>query len=395
MDIADCLHNRGIALPRLVAQVDATVGLTPDDVLFAAGSLVEGLGNAKSDIDLVLLTSRSDIAFSSLNHVALLVEDCLVDILIVQDVEPFLHRFADWAAQPRQPRNATAFTYDERIVLHRLWSGMVLHGESRFEALRRRLSAATLARHKLDCARFAASTLQIHLAGLFLAGDAVSMPFAAQDLLGHTADALLAGFGFLSPNPKWRPRLLGRIPASWREEMPGQPADRSAVETFVALHRAPDDGSLASAFEHAARIVGFSRAIFPWMEYRLLGGTAAIPWQLPTAHSGAGAAGGRLPMLGLDVQVSYQDGRFELWRLNEPATVFAVSPLAYSVLCLCDGTTLEGEALGRVARMVGAQQAGSIVDEVLSILRYGHFDMERPIDEAALSAILGRSAANA
>jgi hypothetical protein len=397
MNIVEYLHNHGIALPRLVAEIGAAVGIASDDVLLAAGSLVEGLGNAKSDIDLVLLTSRNDIAFSSLDCVALLFGNCLIDIKVIQhaEVDALLHRFADWAAQPRQPRNAMDFTYDDRIVLHRLWSGMVLHGEARFEALHRGLNRATLAQHKLDCARFMASTLQIDLAGFSLAGDALSMPFAAQDLLGYTADALLAGFGLLSPNPKWRARLLERIPASWREEMPGRPADLSAVRTFVTLHRAPGDISVANAFEHAVRIVGFSRAVFPWMEYRLLGGTEAIPWQLPAARADENASGRRLPVLGLDVQVSYRDGRFELWRLNEPDTVHAVSPLAYSVVCLCDGATLEGEALDWVARLVGARQAETIVDEVLSTLRYGRFEAEKPIDEAALTAILGRSAATA
>jgi hypothetical protein len=394
MDIASYLRSHRIGLSDILAKVDESVALQPDEVLFAAGSIVEGLGDTKSDLDLFLLTSRSDIALSSLNCLALLVGDCLIDIrvLLHAELDALLHRFAGWAAQPRQPRHALGFTYEERKVLHRLWSGMALHGEDRFTALRQRLKGENLARHKLDCARFMASTFQIDLAGLYGAGDALSMPFVAQELLGHTADALLARYGLTNPNPKWRVRQLGNVPEAWRGELPGRPPELSAVRTFAQLHRAPEDESLDGAFAHAARIVAFSRAIFPSVECKLLGPPGTMVPQLPVAPCGA-AAEAVLPVLDFDVQVSYQDGRFELWRLNDPAVAFALSPLAYSLLCLCDGRTSRMAALEQAARQAGPELAQGTVDELLRVIRYGRLEVAGPIDEDALGVIL-RSAAS-
>jgi len=389
MDIAAYLKSHRIALSDILARVDEAIALQPDEVLFAAGSIIEGLGDAKSDLDLFLLTSRYDIALSSLNCLALLVGDCLIDIRVLQHAEAdaLLDRFAGWAAQPRQPRHALGFTYEERKVLHRLWSGMALYGEDRFAALRQRLKGENLVRHKLDCARFMASTFQIDLAGLYGAGDALSMPFVAQELLGHTADALLARYGLTNPNPKWRVRQLGYVPEAWREELPGRPPELSAVNTFVQLHRAPEDESLDGAFAHAARIVAFSRTIFPLVECKLLGPPGMTLPQLSAAPCGT-AAEALLPVLDLDVQVSYQDGHFELWRLNDPAVAFALSPLAYSLLCLCDGRTSRMAALEQAVRLAGAGLAQGTIDELLSVVRYGRLEAARPIDEDALSAIL-------
>src|SRR5437016_5251380 len=99
MYLAGFLSYHGITLDDIVGQAKATLRLSPDDALFVCGSVVEGLGNEKSDLDLFLLTSRKNIPFTSLNDVLLIIGRCAVDVCVVQrtSIEALVKRFNDWA----------------------------------------------------------------------------------------------------------------------------------------------------------------------------------------------------------------------------------------------------------------------------------------------------------
>lgn len=372
MHLDEYLVSRSLQLTEVVAAIASSTGLQAVDVLFVAGSLVEGLGNSKSDIDFFLLSDRGDIEFTSLNTVALMVGGCLIDVRVVRygELSGLLARFKSWSEMPRHPRRAMSFSYDERKMLHRLASGLPLHGAERFAALKAELDVEQFARHKLDLSRFLASTWQIDLAGLRDCVDILSMPFAAQELLGHTVDALLAGHGKLNPNPKWRPRELKGLPLNWTSALPVIPGKASADRLFVELHRAPAGQGLADAVAHASRIVAFSRIVFPSIEYKFLG-PANVP--LPRLPSVSASCGDRLPCLDLDVQISYQNSRFEIWRLNEQRHIFQITPLAYSLLCLCDGDTSTEEAAERLAQIVGRNEAWKVIDDVCGMIDFAGF----------------------
>ena len=391
MDLHEYLCSHSLTLDDLTASIEQAIQLNAGDVLFAAGSLVEGLGNGKSDLDVFLLTRREDILLTSLNGLALLVRGCLIDVRVVQmsEVEALLDRFLRWASQPRHPRNALGIAYDDRKFLHRLSSGEPLFGETLLDTLRARLKFGDLARHKLDCARFLASTIQIDLSGLYQARDFLSMPFAAQDLLGYTADALVAGYGSTNPNPKWRARELDLLPDDWRDQVPGCPAGLSAAQMFVELHRAPAELTASSVFRHASRIVKFSRGVFPGIEYKLFGPREAALPRLPALESRSPSED-PLPHLDFDVQVSFQNGHFEMWRLNTPAILFELSPLGSSIVCLCDGESSKQETRSQAARHAGEDNAAVVVDTICEAIEYGGFELEAPVDENALRDILDR-----
>jgi len=393
MDLADYLLARGIALEELVSGIRKNIQFDPDDVLFAAGSLVEGLGNLKSDVDLYLLTSRDDIACTSLNSFALVLNGSLIDVRIVpySQAEDLLNRFTAWSKQPRHPRRALGFSYEDRKMLHRLWSGQSLFNEETFSRFRAPLKDEEIARHKLDWSRFMASTIQIDLAGLYLAGDFPSMVFAAQDLLGLTADALLAGYGMATPNPKWRARQLGSLPDEWKKSVAVQPAEPSVLDLFLKLHRAPESMVLRDVLQHSRRIVAFSRAVFPCMEHKLLGPpTVQIP-RLPALNGSGDRRGALLPCLDFDVQISYQDGRFEMWQLNESEMVFELSPLAYAMACLFDGETSKSDAIYRAASLVGQDAAEKAIEEICTMVALGHLEASARIDEEVLRGILAQT----
>ena len=390
MEVTDFLTLNKITLEDVIAHVNATVHLTPGDVLFVSGSLVEGLGNEESDLDLFLITSRNDIQFTSLNDVTVIVNDCLIDIRVVQQsgIEELIRRFGRWAGLPRHPRGAFEFTEDERKFLHRLRIGNPLYGAADFERLLGRLDPRDLSRHKLDWARHLASTIQVDLAGLYKARDQYTMLFASQELLGHTIDGLLAAYGYTNPNQKWRVRMLAGLPADWERKLPGAGTGMSPVERFLALHRMPQSESLNDMFEHALRVVAFSRCVFPWAELTLFGPPElSLPLDA-VAPQADREAGQPLPHLDLNVEIRYAAGRFEVLRLNEQGPTFELSPQAYLLFCLFDGVTSSVSAAD-YAEKLGLEKNGlETIGELMAMVRYAGLEADTIIDEQALRAVL-------
>lgn len=387
MELIDFLNRQGISLEDVVEQVKVSLLLTAGDVLFACGSLVEGLGNEKSDLDLILITRRQDIQYTSLNDVALTVGRCVIDIHVVQrpNLEELLKRFNHWVEQPRQPRLARQFTIDDRNLLHRLRHGRVLFGGEDFGKLRDQLGHADLARHKLDWSCYLARGIQPDLAGFRSAGDHYSMLFAAQELLGHVMDALLVMYQYTNPSWQWRVRLLSNLPVEWESGLPGRPTGLSPRELYLSLHQAPTAHTPTAFLDHALRIVAFSRRLLPSAEYRLLNSFLTM---LPPAQLSKSENDGPLPRLDLDVVLRYKQSGFELLRLNGTGQVFTLSAREYCLLCLFDGETSRAYAVNYAESLWGERRGIDLVEEMLALVRYGEFEARPFIDEYTLNTIL-------
>jgi hypothetical protein len=380
MDVNEYLAKNHISLDEVVAKTDLAVHLVPGDILFMSGSLVEALGNDKSDLDLFLLTSRHDIDFTAcLNDVAIVVGDCLVDIRVVQHaaMSQLIDRFRDWARKPRQPRRSFEFVEDERKLLYRLKIGQSLYGHEQFEYLQNQISLVDLARHKLDWSRHLASTIQIDLAGLQGDGDHLSMVFAAQELLGYAIDGLLAGHGFSNPNNKWRVRYLSKLPESWEYQLPGRKIGQTAVDQFISLHRIPEVLTNVAISNYSLRIAAFSRVVFTWAEHTLLapGKSRALSWKPKMIIEDNTKI---FPYLALDVELRYGNEGFEIVRLNDTGTGFRISDEAYLLLCLFDGETPKSSAASK----------SNLLDEMMTLVKYAQFEAESIIDDEKLQAIL-------
>ncbi len=388
MDLVAFLRRHDLGLDDMAARASEALGLAPGDVLFACGSLVEGLGNERSDVDLYLVTSRRDIRFTSLTDVTFHVGPCVVDVRVIQPahLDALLQRFDEWSRQPRQPRLSSCLTEEDRRLLHRLSSGWPVYGQEGFRRFQARLDPRELARHKLDWASYYVTSMQIDLAGLRAEGDLIGMLFMAQELLGHVIDGLLAGHGYTNPAWKWRTRLLDQLPARpWEHELPGRPSGLSPLERYLALHAWPARISGPEVLAYALRIVSFSRVVLPWAEWRLLApGSPAIPAVEPGDQPGARP----LPHLDLDVAIRYRDGRFELFRPNVREPPYQLSPNAYSVLCLFDGETAWELAERHAARLGGGD--ARLLDELRGLVRYARLEPREVVDEQALAALLER-----
>ncbi|MCE9667082.1 hypothetical protein LY474_04570 [Myxococcus stipitatus] len=386
MDLTEFLARRKLTLDAITIRAREALCLTDADVLFVCGSLVEGLGNETSDIDLYLVTSRTDIAFTSLNDVAFAVGPIVCDVRVLdrEALERLLTAFERWERQPRQPRAATGLTEDDRKLLHRLRTGRALHGAGELERYQARVPQAHLARHKLDWARYQANTLQIDLAGLNGVSDWVSMLFVAQELLGHAVDGLVAGHGFTNPTRKWRARLLEALPPDWERLLPGRPSGLSAQERYLGLHQAPPRPTASDVTRFTHRIVAFARAVFTWAEQRLL--APQLP-SVPVIEERA-EGGEPLPALDFDVTVRLRDERYDLTRLNAGTPPLQLTAQAWSVLSLFDGETSHEQALRHAERVWGPDAGARNLESLLGTVRYSKLNARPPIDVQGIRALL-------
>lgn len=361
--IDDFLRSGNTSRAEVIAAIESQVELGRDDVLLAAGSLAEGLGTGKSDLDLFLITAR-DAASGERDEIILAAGSRLVDLRILsrRRVAGLLGRLRDWGLAQWDPSEAASFSHDERVLMHRLAHGLDWTSPSRGalpgDSFRPPLHELSLL--KLHVARHAARTVQVDLEGYRQAGDYRTMAFAAQKLLGHAVDGLLAGHHLTNPISKWRSRLLARLPDDWEAELSCRRLGSSAPDLYWRLQKFPDwpDGRV---IPYAERILAVSRAIFLWAEMTLLG----LPVRLGRTsfrRTRSGSPDVPLPPLLADVDFSLRPTGAMAARLNEFAEVLHLSFEELSMALLFDGITTSGEAARACHPDLASDEAARRVD---------------------------------
>lgn len=346
MNIGEFLRLRDTELSTVMANVDATLGLGASDVLLAVGSIAEGLGNSKSDLDLLLVTPRGKSSLPAQGHAALVVGRCLIDVRILRmpELEELLTRLESWAQMPWNVMQAVKFTLEERTLLHRLLHGNVLHKGKRERIIRRLPPLGDLARLKLHVARQMSRTIQVDMVGYREARDFASLVFAAQELLGHAVDALLAGYQLTNPISKWRSRLSESVPSGWEHSLGVRPTGLTASQQMWRLHRAPERADEKHALEHAFSITTFARAVFMWAELHLVKGLTAKAKPTVWPRPEPGQQDSPLPHLDFDVDFFIADESVTVARLNEFDEMLKMSLREFALTLLFDGTTTAREA---------------------------------------------------
>ncbi|XXX81452.1 hypothetical protein WMF30_22095 [Sorangium sp. So ce134] len=366
MNLEEFLSMKGTDLSAVVAKARATVGLEAGDTLLAVGSLVEGLGNSKSDLDLLLITPRGDSELPS-REVALVSGRCLADVQIlrVAELEELLARFEAWAGSSWEVTHAAKLTAEERRLLHRLLHGTTLHAGASSPIAARMPARSDLARLKLHVARHLARTIQVDMVGYRECGDYSSLVFAAQETLGHAVDALAAGHQLTNPVAKWRSRLLEALPGDWERSLPIRPMGLTAGQVFFRLHRAPERPDEPLALEHALRITTFARGVFAWAERRVRRSAIEGRATAPSARIERRPRDVALPYLDLDVDFHELEDRVIVARLNEFGETVELSTREFAVTLLFDGITTAREAELAVVGAAGAEGESRHVDRVV------------------------------
>ena len=349
------MSRLGIDYRAVLETVRAAVRLDSQHVLLGVGSVVEGLGTSKSDLDLLLISAAETDAPPEVEH-AWTIGRRIVDLRVIRwtGVRELLCRLGQWASSPWDTTRTAGFSYDERLLLHRLLHGWQLFPLQQQASLPFRPPHAELARLKLQAARHLARTIQVDLVGYRDNADYPSVVFAAQELLGHAVDGLLAGHRVTNPTPKWRSRLLGTLAADWSRSIATRWARLPADQLFWQLHRAPAEPDREPVLAHATRCVSFARAVFAWAEPELATGagfeTVPLTWGIAGSEPAgtsllcADGPAQSLPALELDVDFRIADGRAGVGRLNEFGGTLALTPAELTALLLFDGETTTNEA---------------------------------------------------
>ena len=314
--------------------------LLPDDIVFLSGSLIEGLGNRLSDIDVFVVTDRQLPGRMGQRADGFELNGLMIDVQMVAraEVDALLDRLDSLPATARHV--SRRFSFADWLFLHRLATGRAAIGEAAFAAIRQRTSREALARFKFEWATEWITRLQMDLAGLHAEHDWKSMLFAAQQILGYAVDCLLAAHRLTTPAPKWRMRLLDRLPPDWEESVPGRQTGLSAADRYLTLHQTPAVLDAQSVYTYALRAVTLARILVPWSACRLEDGpSSAVTGRRVSAPADDVSDGPPLPFLGLAVQIRYHGGHFVLAKLDNPRLQMLISPEAFRVLSFYDGET--------------------------------------------------------
>jgi hypothetical protein len=366
MNVDEFLSLKGADRASLVASADSITGLEGDDVLLAVGSLAEGIGTTKSDMDLFLVTSR-DISYGPQEIVSWVVGKCIVDcrVLPLAYVGELLARLEEWSQSPWNVMKPADFTYEQLLLLHRLSAGLLLAPHDAGGVAAIRPARRQVARLKLHAARHMARTYQVDMAGLRDARDYRSLMLAAQELLGHSVDGLLAAFLQTNPTPKWRSRLLETLPADWEGRLVRRPTGCSASQAFWRLHRVPEEADEKSSLDYACRIATFSRAVFWWAESQLVGGMPRVePYRWPDIVSQPGDL--PLPHLEFDVDFLIAADGVAVARLNELGESVRLRSEDFLLMLLFDGATTAREAEMFVMDASGGSDESSSLSSLVS-----------------------------
>lgn len=363
MNIDEFLHLKGADRASLVASAQSLAELDESGVLLAVGSLAEGIGTIKSDMDLILVTPR-DVGVAPNEIVSWVVGKCIVDCRVLSSayVEGLLSRLDEWSQMPWDVTKPADFSYDELLLLHRLSAGVVLAPVERGDNVPKvRPSRRKVARLKLQGARHMARTYQVDMAGLKDAADFRSLVFAAQELLGHAVDGLLAAFMQTNPTPKWRSRLLEALPGDWETRLVLHPTGLQAHQLLWRLHRIPEEADEASCLAYGYRVTTFARAAFLLAEQKVLGDgpdeTMRCRWPAEAPQRGRVP----LPNLELDVDFRLLDDSVAVGRLNELGASTSLTSAEFLMMLLFDGVTTVREAEWVVDDAFGGEPSGEAV----------------------------------
>jgi hypothetical protein len=340
---ADALLAHHLPPDELLKILGTIPGLSGDAPAVLAGSVADNLANRVSDIDVYAVVSDDGAATNGLRaqiaagHARRPLDINLIPVSVVNRLIEKLEAFARGGCLDAQL--AESFSDTDRILLHRLNTGLAVQGQSTLAAMRERIGTS-LVRHKYLCAFNMVKRRQATAQTLFEDSDWDSLLFIARDIVDSSADLLLAAAGDSSVGLKWR---LKRLEAAFAPPggASGSAGDlkRSGISVFLGpppaaaylrLSTFPPAPGPQPAYRYASAAVGWSRRAMLFAGLSLAGGVAMLePAQLPSQF--------RRPVLTLDTSLAFADGRFALRRLRKTDPPWEISGEAALILCMFDG----------------------------------------------------------
>jgi hypothetical protein len=111
------LERLGTDQSSLVASINDAVGLRSSDVVLAVGSLAEGLGNRKSDLDLLLVVGDDDPTRAQ-TELCWAIGRRMIDLRVLHSatIERLTSRLSQWARLPWNLAEQAPFSFRSGLI---------------------------------------------------------------------------------------------------------------------------------------------------------------------------------------------------------------------------------------------------------------------------------------
>lgn len=217
MNAAALLASLGIDLEAVLASED--LGADTGAAVYLSGSLVEGLGNSSSDVDIFVVgdlvpngphvitkdkfcisihfsgARRIDFEYWAAGHI----KDMAVKLEAIRLGE-------DFVAEKLAPI--------EELFIHRILIGLPILGADRFFSLAQLFDRDRFRQYLVQQSIHRIDGAMEDVVGTIDDGDWLSAVTRSRDLVNFAADAFCHSKGNTNPLPKWRARILERLPGN-------------------------------------------------------------------------------------------------------------------------------------------------------------------------------------
>lgn len=200
-----------------------------DDLIFLSGSIIEGYGNTRSDLDAFIVTEEKRInPMNGENIFIVMIDEQPVDIEYIA-YDDLLSMIQDLNTMDFTDLNACLmFKYDvnELDLLHRFLIGKPIHNQEKFSSVLQLLRKEQLIRYLIRKRFNIYDNCLNDVMGAYESRDLPTAMFGVKALLNIGMDIFLASCGDTSVSEKWRSRRLLRYAGEDSEE----------YKTYISYH---------------------------------------------------------------------------------------------------------------------------------------------------------------
>ncbi len=238
----------------------------PHAVVYLSGSLVEGFGNTSSDVDIFVVDDSEPVG-----DLVVRKDVCTIAIHLLE------HRRADFeywrpavvesirqklaAIQPGEEFVAEKLAPIEELFVHRLLIGKPLAAEEAFAELRDSFDAERFRSYLVQQAIHRADGALDDLGGMLEDDDLLTPLLRARDLVSFALDAYAHDRGNTNTLPKWRAKIVARLPDDERSRAVARDYWRLQFPTDRALRHDP-----RAAHEYVRECIAFANRVTAWIQ---------------------------------------------------------------------------------------------------------------------------------
>lgn len=238
-------------------------------IVYLAGSLLEGFGNATSDIDVYVLCEEEDISIlqnkkSKMDGAFYFTDDCITRNIRINgsryDIEYWSHSKLTNMIMKLNKLDFTTTDYITRLskeefdVLHRIKYAKGIHNTQEFDRIYNSINFDNLNYYKIIIQSELYAGVVEDVQGAYLSKDFGSAFFMVRNLINIVMTGYLAGKGETNPADKWLYRKLQR----YRERI-GNNGDDNLMEEYVRLQTR--DYSLESIDSYIKEVLGYCQKL--------------------------------------------------------------------------------------------------------------------------------------